>query len=574
MANEKKAEALQVASLVSGPTAPIPKDPQPSVDRIDELARRILIGDVLLPKFQRAFVWEKKQILRLLDSVNRGYPIGSVLLWQSRQELRSENRIADLEIELPKPDYPVNYLLDGQQRLSTVCGAMYWQGHDPNSSWNIAYDLRRELFFHLISLDDPPLHQIRLNKLSDASAFFSHVANLTTDDREVLRHRANNLFNRFKDYKVATVTLGDMSIQDVAPIFERINSSGTPLTIVDLMRAATWSPEFDLIDSIDAILTELAAKGFSGIDRKVVLRNLSASAGGGFSVESIDSLRDHSPEILKRAADAPEQAYRRAVDFLATEIRVESAEVLPYKNQLVILAETFRLLPIPNAAQYQAIGHWFWRTAVSGYFGGWNTGSMTEDQASVKAFASGMTSEIVMPVPQPNYDLWTNRIFRLNNAHAKLLAIVLAHHCPIDLLTGQAIDISKALAWINVKEFHHFFPRNFLERQGERQQRINCLANFIMLSSTSNKIISDSAPAEYLPRVAEAAGQRLSDWLASNLIPQNAWEAAQQNDFEGFLERRAEYIHAAVMTKAGWHYSGEAQATTNIMLVEEEDTLD
>src|SRR5262245_5361569 len=128
----------------SGPTAPMPKDPQPTVDRIEELARRIRSGDILLPKFQRDFVWDRSQVRDLLDSIVRKYPIGSVLLWQSRQELRSENRIADLEIQLPKPDYPVNYLLDGQQRLSTICGSLYWDGRDPQSVWNIAYDLRKK----------------------------------------------------------------------------------------------------------------------------------------------------------------------------------------------------------------------------------------------------------------------------------------------------------------------------------------------------------------------------------------------------------------------------------------------
>src|SRR5262245_61779952 len=78
------------------------RDPDPNVDRIDELARRILSGDILLPKFQRNFVWEKPQILKLLDSVARGYPIGSILLWQSRQDLRSENHIADLPIGGPR----------------------------------------------------------------------------------------------------------------------------------------------------------------------------------------------------------------------------------------------------------------------------------------------------------------------------------------------------------------------------------------------------------------------------------------------------------------------------------------
>ena len=56
------------------------KDPQPSVDRIDDLASRILTGDIYLPKFQREFVWERSQVLELLDSVARNFPIGKVNL--------------------------------------------------------------------------------------------------------------------------------------------------------------------------------------------------------------------------------------------------------------------------------------------------------------------------------------------------------------------------------------------------------------------------------------------------------------------------------------------------------------
>src|ERR1700756_1201201 len=147
------------------------------------------------------------------------------------------------------------------------------------------------------TVEDPPLHQIRLNKLSDAASFFKHVASLETlgaADKEELKQSADVLFNRFKDYKIAVVTLGDMPIDDVAPIFERINSTGTRLTIVDLMRAATWSQEFDLIEAIDQIRETLEDKGFGDIDRKAILRNISAAAGGGFSADSIDNLRKYT----------------------------------------------------------------------------------------------------------------------------------------------------------------------------------------------------------------------------------------------------------------------------------------
>src|SRR5215212_34537 len=101
------------------------QDPSPSVDRIDDLARRILKGDILLPKFQRNLVWKKRKILELLDSVSKGFAIGSVLLWRTKNRLSSNRSIADLNIVLPAPEYPVNYLLDGQQRLSVICGALY-----------------------------------------------------------------------------------------------------------------------------------------------------------------------------------------------------------------------------------------------------------------------------------------------------------------------------------------------------------------------------------------------------------------------------------------------------------------
>lgn len=539
----------------SGPTAPVPKDPQPSVDRIDELARRVLAGDILLPQFQRDFVWKRQQVLDLLDSIAQNYPIGSLLLWQSRQELRRENRIADLEIVLPKPDYPVNYLLDGQQRLSAICGALYWNGPTPDSVWNIAYDLRKREFVHLYTLDDPPQHQVRMNKLSDGAVFYKFYAtldSLSAPDKDILKINADALFNRFKDYKVAVVTLGDMSIRDVAPIFERINSTGTRLTIVDLMRAATWSQEFDLIEAIDSVLKALSSKDFGGLDRKVVLRTMSAAAGGGFSVESIDSLRKHPAEKLKKATADAQAAYEKTVDFLTTQICIPSDSIIPYANQVVVLSEIFRMLPTPNARGYSEIKKWFWRTASSGYFSGWNTGGMSRDQAAVAEFATGRVTELAVPTNRPSLNIWIQKQFRSDSAHAKTLAIILAHHLPIDILTGQKIDVSKSLSWTNFKEYHHFFPRDYLKSKGVETGLANSLCNIIMLTSASNKRISNNPPSLYLEDVRRAAGSELNRWLTSNLISEAAFKAALNDDYDAFLNARSHTIDEVVNGLAVW----------------------
>ncbi|MDT3395736.1 DUF262 domain-containing protein [Streptomyces sp. B1866] len=112
------------------------QDPEPAVPRLEALASRVLSGDIVLPKFQRGFVWSRQQTLDLLDSVSRNYPIGSVLLWQSTERLASERTVAGLNVEPQRHGYPVNYILDGQQRLASICGALYWRPDgDPESSW-------------------------------------------------------------------------------------------------------------------------------------------------------------------------------------------------------------------------------------------------------------------------------------------------------------------------------------------------------------------------------------------------------------------------------------------------------
>jgi len=325
------------------------------------------------------------------------------------------------------------------------------------------------------------------------------------------------------------------------------------------MRAATWSPDFDLIDTIDALLSAVSSKDFGTIDKKVVLRDLSAAAGGGFSTDSIDDLRKLQPHALKAAAEDTKQAYLRTVDFLATQMRIPSAQIVPYSNQLTVLAEVFRRVSAPTAVQYTAISKWFWRTAVAGYFSGWNTGAMGADLKAVAEFASGNATELAADVTAPRTEIWTTRQFRANNAHAKLLAIILAHRDPVDLLTGQRIDPGNALAWTNQKEFHHFFPRDYLDNKGVARQRMNALANIVMLTSDSNKKISNRAPSDYLRDVqeaAKAAGANVQSWLDQNLISPEAFGAAKADNFEQFLSLRARTIHAHVLGLAAWAVAG------------------
>jgi hypothetical protein len=344
-----------------------------------------------------------------------------------------------------------------------------------------------------------------------------------------------------------------MPIESVAPIFERINSTGTRLTIVDLMRAATWSEEFDLIDTIDGeVIDAISDKGFGGVERKAVLRNLSASAGGGFSADSIDNLRNKSPAELKNASQQVVEAYKKVTDFLKQEIGAPNDAIIPYANQVVVLAEIFRLLHNPSATQFEAIKYWFWRTTLTGYFGGWNTGQMSGDLKAVRAFVGGETSDISVSVTRPSAEIWQYRQFRANNAHAKMLGLMLAQQGPRDLLSGKKISLEHALSWTNTREYHHFFPQAFLRKRGVVGNKINSVSNFVLLTSISNKKISDSKPSEYIPEVQETLGDEFKDVMKSNMISDRALIAASEDNYDEFVEARSETLHEHALNLCKW----------------------
>ena len=524
-------------------------DPLPTVQRLDALARRVLTGDIILPKFQRGFVWTDQQVLGLLDSVARNYPIGSVLLWQTTERLASERSIAGLNVEPQRHGYPVNYILDGQQRIATICGALHWRPDNaPESRWSIVYDLERQEFQHASTIEDRPTHVVPLHLLSEPAEYFGRVANIAD---ETLAQRAKTLFNRFTGYQVAVVTIQGMSVHEVAKIFERINSTQTDLTVVDLMRAATWTPEFDLQDEIDTMLTVLDRKKYGHVDSKTILRAITAAAGFGYSRSDMQRLRELSPEALQHAVGQAAEAAKRTVDFLTTEIGTPRANALPYLNQFAVLVSIFHKIPKPTSAQYAAIKRWFWLTASGEYFKGWNIRQMADDVAAVQAFADG-SADIEVTAALPRDTLWRRSQFRSTNAPAKLLGLMLADADPVDLRTGLRIDTDRALSWQNDKEFHHFFPKAFLRTNGVGAALANVCGNIIMLTSVSNIYISDQAPSMYLKDLCDTEGEdAVRHRLARSLVNDEAYEAARRDDYAAFLEIRSRTLHDRLIELIG-----------------------
>ena len=310
-----------------------------------------------------------------------------------------------------------------------------------------------------------------------------------------------------------------------------------------------------LILSTRRFWTRYRAKVFDSIDRKAVLRVLSSASGFSFSTSGMDRLRGRTAEQLQSATDSTVSAFKLATDFLHDQLKLPNANIVPYVNQIVVLAEVYRRKPVLSATEQSALKRWFWRTTLSSYFSGWSSVQMDADIKSIEDFVSGKSEELAIGTGSPTPNIWKTRTFRANTSLSKLLGLLLTQNNPADLVTGQAVSLGAALAWQNSKEYHHIFPRAYLASLNRPPAEINSLANFALLSSASNKIISDRRPSEYFPECAEKLGTRFEAVLRSNVISQTAHDHLLVDDFDGFREQRASDLHALAMSLAGWEES-------------------
>ncbi|QNE77641.1 hypothetical protein F0344_26300 [Streptomyces finlayi] len=128
----------------------------------------------------------------------------------------------------------------------------------------------------------------------------------------------------------------------------------------------------------------------------------------------------------------------------------------------------------------------------------------------------------------------------------------MSYEKPLDLNTGLVIDVADALSWQNGKQFHHFFPRAYLKKEGVKSGQDNVCGNLIMLSAITNNWISDRRPSAYLKDLADWNGEDvLRERLRTCLIEEDAYQAALRDDYDGFLRARSETLHRRLMALIG-----------------------
>jgi Protein of unknown function DUF262 len=244
----------------------------PSNPRLASLLSDVTKGNVKIPVFQREYVWEDEQIMSLLDSIYQGYPVGSLLFWSTKESLKYERDVGGFKLPETPEDYPVQYVLDGQQRLTTLYGVFNSDTPTANAvlagRFDVCFVPNTGEFVHASAAD--PATSIKLRNILDTTKLLPELQRFDADEHKIIA----TLTERFKDYEFPVVTIKDRSNQEVCRIFQRINSSGTTLSTLELLAAWTWSDQFDLRSEIQTLLDRLSDKGYEQLEKAEVMRCL------------------------------------------------------------------------------------------------------------------------------------------------------------------------------------------------------------------------------------------------------------------------------------------------------------
>lgn len=506
---------------------------------ISSLLESIRRGEIKVPQFQRPFVWKAPQALSLLDSIANNYPIGSLLLWRTPSKLATDRNIGDFQLPLTDDLTPTDYVLDGQQRLTVIYSCF---GAEENAGGFAAgYHVRDDEFVELPATQDPMVFPLRwlydTTKLLDFRTALRLQQNGTT-----LNEALDALVRAVSNYRLPVVTLKDLTVEEVCPIFERINSSGTRLSTYDLMVAATWSVNFNLNDEAKIIRFALTRKGFGDVEGNTILKCLAAVNVGSIKNADITALRSVK---AKQEMDAlvlrTKEAMLKAVDLLSTEFEIHSWDFLPYEALIVILTSVYAVQPTLYPLQVRRVRQWFWRSALSERYRVGGEAFVSKDIARVKNYVvdgEGSADTFGDPPPSPT---WAKVPFRANNSRSRAFVLMLAQLQPRNITNGVAIDLEVALSAWNKKEFHHVNPRAFLERIDAPGEH-NAVGNICMLVASENKLVSDSDPRTYLPTCAQALGAQADRVFASNLLLLPSQFSYATADYEAFLEARSRLI--------------------------------
>lgn len=526
--------------------------PRPESKKYKDLIHEIGNGDIKIPKFQRDFVWSIEKTAELLDSIIKGYPIGTFILWKTNERLNHIKNIGNLELP-PTPDgNQVQYVLDGQQRITSLYAAykgakIRREGNKIKTDYElISVDLEKD-----IKNNDEQI--IVSEKKNNAQISLKHLLDI---DYNYLRENFNDLYitkiiqyhGIFNSYDFSTVVLRREDIDSAIEVFTRINTGGKTLTLFEIMSAKTYDEEqnFDMQSKFQEFLNELGDANYETISSSVILNVLSLILSENRECNRKTILQLEKQQIIDTWDDVI-SAIRFSVDFFRSVFKIPVSKLLPYDSLLVPFSCFFyyeKENPIGDKLRY--LREFFWRISLSHRYSSATETKLAQDFKRIDKIRSGL---------RPKYDdikvflnskqdlIDTN--FSVSNSFCKAILCLLASNEPKDFRTNGTVFLDNSnLKVANSKNYHHFFPKAFL--QGNGVSNWNSIVNITLVGADLNKrLIRARPPSDYIRQFMDA-NDGLRSSIKSHLIENIEEFGILDDNYSIFLDKRASLIFDAL----------------------------
>lgn len=498
------------------------------IDKVDR-------GDIRLPEIQRGYVWKPPKIAGLIDSLYRRYPTGSLLLWETDEDITE--RDAAIEGPNAKPMAKPQYLIDGQQRLTSL--HRVFKGHDDA---RIVFNIETERFQRESAATKKDARWIAVyDVLNEGADVFALVGELRERLEVVEPKLIGQRLIRLRDiavYQYWIEILDDLPYEEVADIFVRVNSRGVTLRSVDLALATLSARWRGVIAKLDAEAERWTSIGYPAISVGFLARCIAAAAA---DTGSFRTFANAPVEQLQQGWEETKRGVEHLVQLLRNNAGIATSELLPSENALVPLVAFLGRRPDEPLDVETADGLLYWLFAAfiqSRYSTSVET-VLGQDVAAIRS-------------SDPLGGLMRN--LRLFGQRLTITEDTLAgrtDRSPYFLLSYLVARKAGARDWWHgvdlctdgqghfKLEYHHIHPRATLKAQYSKTE-INDLANLAFISSKANRKISDRSPAKYFPEIGD-------DQLLSHLVPLDE-DLRTADRYPDFVRARRELL-AAAMTK-------------------------
>jgi hypothetical protein len=477
-------------------------------------------AELELPEIQRGYVWNRPQVRDLLDSLYRGYPIGTVLIWQTESAPIArplEAGAGQNALDAAK------FLLDGQQRLTSLTRVFRPQENSPDIRFNIETE-EFQVANAVIKRD---------TSWVSVSDVFTKGAITVAMDRDLLQRKdAKAVLERLsrleaiKSYQVPVHVLKNFDYEEVTEIFVRVNSRGTRLREAELAiaRLAFRLPGI-VTEEMKTFEEELDASGYD-IDLRFLVRCLTAVATGQSRFGPLASVRE---EDIRRSWTRTRSAVQYLLNLLKNNLGIETADWLPSRNAIVVpvayLARTRH-----QDVDAKGLMRWFLLASTWQRYAGSAETALDQDlRALVEPEPFRLLSQQILQgigrtevLPEDLDDAGTQSPFFL------VAYLACRRNGAVDWWTGVKLN-STNLGMDHALEIHHVFPRALVSERYPRRD-VNEIANMAFLSLKANRDIWMSEPSEYLPKIPE-------DRLRQQFIPMDP-ELWHIDRFQDFLAER------------------------------------